>query len=555
MKELSYKDFMNQLRRRLEGYSREELYRIFVEWAKKLPSAERITFLAELVPPEPYSKRVSTTNRKEILTIVQDFAEEVKSGLYCRGEEEYYDDYGGYGGYEEFWDPEDQYFDEAWVEEAKAFFDHALDALRNKDYQLATEIYTILVDLLVNYTDNLPGSAYITEIGKLGINEMYSCYLRATYLSSPSDERPAKLLGVTHLLQWKIGDQVNLQSMLNAEFGLFLLRWIDVLKTKKDQYAKYLLREALTLSGGVQALAKFAQEAGHQHPELFLDWIRLLEQEKKYQEMITAAREGLTIVSKTHATKRAEIAETLAQAGLQLEKLDIQYEGWQLAVASEVTLSRLLSLLEIAEQQGILQEERTRAINIVQHASFSETLVVQTYLLTGHYKAAFDLCKNKGPVGWTYGTNCKVLVIPFLLKVLAKECKTCTNVVMLWEWALKAGDGFGLSISPVMQRYGKAMEKVICSIKFAEKEKETYLRWCKQETDKRVDAIVGNKYRKSYHKAARLLVAMGEILMAQGQKQAAKNLIQHYQQKYPRHVAFKRELEAALKLSRLLKSL
>lgn len=74
------------------------------------------------------------------------------------------------------------------------------------------------------------------------------------------------------------------------------------------------------------------------------------------------------------------------------------------------------------------------------------------------------------------------------------------------------------------------------------------------EVGKRVDAIVGNQHRGSYHQAAELLVAMVETLANRGEKQEGVNLIEKYRSKYPRHSAFRSEVSAAMQRSGIFES-
>ena len=77
------------------------------------------------------------------------------------------------------------------------------------------------------------------------------------------------------------------------------------------------------------------------------------------------------------------------------------------------------------------------------------------------------------------------------------------------------------------------------------------MKWCRDITGQRVDAIVGNKYRHSYHKVAGLLVAMAETLANGGEKQEGMELIERYRSKYPRHSAFKSEVTRIVQTSGL----
>ena len=68
-----------------------------------------------------------------------------------------------------------------------------------------------------------------------------------------------------------------------------------------------------------------------------------------------------------------------------------------------------------------------------------------------------------------------------------------------------------------------------------------YIDWLKDIIDKRVDAIVSNSHRKSYFKAAILVIALNEVLES-NDIQNKDDFINYYYKKYSRHSAFRREL-------------
>ncbi len=72
-----------------------------------------------------------------------------------------------------------------------------------------------------------------------------------------------------------------------------------------------------------------------------------------------------------------------------------------------------------------------------------------------------------------------------------------------------------------------------------------------KEADCRIDAIVGEKHRKSYHKAATLLVATAEILANQYKKSEGDALLEKYRQKYHRYSSFRQELQVAIGRSKI----
>lgn len=321
------------------------------------------------------------------------------------------------------------------------------------------------------------------------------------------------------------------------------------------------------LSGGTSAIAGLAREEGRRHPRAYVSWIKALEEEGDFQAMLRAAKEGLEDVPKNYRV-RAEIAEGLVRAGEHLGDAENQLVGWREAFFSNPSLSRLLSLLSMAERRGCYNEEVDAAIGRItsllkkeykdevfsleedetREATVSESLLNQAYLLAGRYEDAFHLCSNKGALGWSYGHNPKGLVIPFFLRLLSRGNDVYpSNLERLWEGAVDNACGYGWGGQDVMGRFQQAMGRVFQSVQLSADEEEGYMQWCVEEVGRRVDAIVGKKYRKSYHKAANLLAALVEVLAGRGRGADGAAVVERYRRKYSRHWAFTRELDSAIR--------
>jgi len=67
--------------------------------------------------------------------------------------------------------------------------------------------------------------------------------------------------------------------------------------------------------------------------------------------------------------------------------------------------------------------------------------------------------------------------------------------------------------------------------------------WCLKKSSDRINAIVSNTYRHSYHKAALLTVTCTEMLKELKKSAEANKFYRSIQQRYPRHSAFQAELK------------
>ena len=75
----------------------------------------------------------------------------------------------------------------------------------------------------------------------------------------------------------------------------------------------------------------------------------------------------------------------------------------------------------------------------------------------------------------------------------------------------------------------------------SDKIKQDYISWLEETIAKRVNAIVSNQHRGSYHKAAFLVCALDECLENLNIKNKGE-IIEFYEKKYFRHIAFKKEI-------------
>lgn len=74
------------------------------------------------------------------------------------------------------------------------------------------------------------------------------------------------------------------------------------------------------------------------------------------------------------------------------------------------------------------------------------------------------------------------------------------------------------------------------------------LSWLLQETTARIQAIVSNQHRTSYHKAAMLLAVLVQTYSSLGRQQEGRDLISQIETRYSRYSAFRAEIRKASRL-------
>lgn len=115
-------------------------------------------------------------------------------------------------------------------------------------------------------------------------------------------------------------------------------------------------------------------------------------------------------------------------------------------------------------------------------------------LLGGRYEKVFEMCKGRGPLGWSSGENPKPVFVTFMMVVLSKEEEVFSKILYK-----QMEDALGNTSYSVSREYVEKFRKIVDvtkkSIKLTREQEAFYLKWCKDEIGKRVDAIVSNQHR------------------------------------------------------------
>jgi hypothetical protein len=453
------------------------------------------------------------------------------------------------------------------------FFLQARSLLFQGEYKISAEVYQRLFDVLElgEEPGHLPGDPDCVNMLKVDIDEQVVLFLMSIYMNSAPTERLALLYESIKRYRDLFGD-VTLKNIVDAadtllpDFDIFLADLIGFLKNQSPMIDSELLREAIALEGGVPAISEFARQYADKYPKAYVDWITALEKNGDTDSVIQVAREGLSRIPRDFKV-RAEVAEAISRIGEKLNDNALRLEGYRECFYSRPSIQGLLDLYIVAIENDCFDEVRNEVEQRVaelyrdrmpvtiypnieqQSSSVSVNVFFNALLLSGRYEKVFDMCKGKDLLGWSTGDNPKPLLITFMMMVLSDEGRHAKMLNSQWEEAI----GIGYSMSKAyIEKYRKVFNFIKKEyIKLDNEQEDFYLKWCRDEIGRRVDAIVSNQHRGSYHKAAGLLVAMAETLADRGEKQDGMGFIEKYKNKYSRHTAFKREVACAVQASGL----
>lgn len=538
--------FLKEVEKKIDGLSKEELKAILLMKAKNLKPTEREFFLAELSPEK---KAEVAANDDTLLTDIDYFVKRVEDGEYSHG----------WGWDDEIHD-EREWGDESWADEMDELFDRTDEVFLSGDIKLACQAYGKLLKAfhMGEETGHFPGQLSSTEMVETDLNEARSRYLRALYETTHKKERAKIIFDEIEDLKYIGFSDFDLNTIRDAlstkpeEWEEFLEDFKEILHktviTQNDSSWGYeknfvMLCELIFETDGIDGLARFAKEYGNRVHKSYLVWIKKLQETGKDNEAIEAYKKGLEVIPpQSHI--RAEISDLAAQSAKKVKDENMVFELQKDAFFSSPDIGRLLSLRESAKRLGKINvmeeilgflekyyENKSSISNL-------EKLLVQAYILNEDYEKMWDLAKKTKPLGWSGYNSSQAVAVPFLLvsSVRGKPLKLNSSVLKIW----KGKEGYA---DDEDKRFKKIVEEDILTRDISEEERIKQMKWASSSVEKRVDAIVSNKYRGSYDKAALLLVACAEALNLLGRTAEALTFFDKIKYRYTHYSAFQREIK------------
>ncbi|PTL77024.1 hypothetical protein [Vitiosangium sp. GDMCC 1.1324] len=568
---LPLKEFREAFETRLAACSADELSVLLRVLASRVRPSERLSFLQSLQEPSD-SGAQALLGQHELL----DDIAELSHSLPEMARE-----------WEELWPEEDILGPYAkLLEPLTALFSHAQEASERGQYPLAREAYHALFELLT-YEDEFGRGLRPEHLSQVDFPEARARYLRAVYLTTPPEQRAPVLLeqmrrvrsllprGPRPLMQ----DWLDISSEPLPDSDVFLRDWVSLLREQDGPDADAWLREAIRLSQGTRGLRELAFSEPSRHPRAFVELLAALEREGPPRKVLTTAREALEVLP-SGLPLRAAIADFLVSAAARLGQADtVRSARWE-AFVSRPTLSRMLDLRDsrssASERSRVMREAARHLEEVLQKprrpsgsmavllddedrleapAHVDRRLLAHAWLLALDWESAHAIAAKESPLGWTYGDNPQGTVVPAFLVLLSRQPLGALprNVDRLWHQALESGAHAGDWYSGderhdavLRDRLSRAYADVLPAFSLEPSEHERMLEWSLEIARKRVSSIVSNKHRRSYGKAATLLVASAEVLWLQGEQARGNLLLAGFRESFRRHRAFQAELDEAV---------
>lgn len=536
---IALKPFLEELEARLNALSAEKLRAVLVAHAERLPARERERFLDVFTePPDPGAEPAGAD--EPLLAEIDAFAARVRSGAYLEG-----------WGWDDDLHEERAFGDESWADEMDWLFRGAAACFVAGNLELAREAYDRLLSLLADEEAGFCGSLSPEEMLETDVGEAKARYLRALYETAPDGERPGRLADELSRLGW-VGGDIALRQIAETrrapplDFEAFLFRWIERAGAD-DRLPVELLIEAVELARGSNGLAELARERGVRQPEIFLAWTDALARGERLDDASAACREALAALDPRGGT-RAEIAERLADIAERRGDRAIVLEGRRSAWAASPSRARLLAMHEAAAALDRISEVLAAEADALEQdaTAAGPRLTSELLLLAERIAPALALLEAAPPLGWSGRSHAGPVVVPYLLAAAACRGAPDRGAPLLaeqFEGIDAPGDERGLS---------RLLAEQLAAAPAGDAERERWLTAARSAVERRTAAVVEAKHRHAYGRVASLVAACAEAIVLARDPAAGGGFVAEMRARYPRHSAFREELDRAVRRSPLL---
>jgi len=586
---MNQKDFLQKSSELLAGMSTEELRNCLHNIARKTKENKRAEFMQllhdcchQVAPDSSATKfRLKQQMSQEAVRVRLAAVTEVFSRIedcdLCLSAQGHEDHSNGYGFDDWVWQYEDKEGVGPSIEEAASL---AYTCVNDGRYAEALSVFELIIGTQVLVEDESSGDSFDFGIEELVEEKLVSINLRALALNvlyaeyqlQPADSRAQSLFSYFRLPYFKdihIEDVFSVGREELRDIDLFFQSWVDYLMQQSGEVAARLLREGALYSKGTLGLVEAARHSYKVHPSSYLAAVQEYEKAHDYQHMKEIGKEALENLE-GDLELRGEIALKVAQASSCTNDMELMKACWYEAFYSDSTVSNYLRLFvdrDVTERYRTCAEKRIDEVPITaihvsdtSETARNELTAIEHKSLSffaGHFARIKAWClEDKRPLGWSgrfikYGVDLLLLYL-YAGSKLGKAGKKIAgqvaarsgfhesqNLVFMQENAV-----FAAEVSP--QKGEEIFWDIFCrwkgSYTLTADEAWPYVEWLESVIDKRIEAIIGGKYRNKYGDVALLAAALGEVKESLGVKMAKKEIINKYFTKYPRYSAFRSEL-------------
>lgn len=439
----------------------------------------------------------------------------------------------------------------------------------HKEYDKARTVYDLVCDLKFQscrtefdeWTEMTLQDLVYADILSVSMNQLLLSRLYLIYQTVKGEARSSEIYSLLYDSKGRYVDslypeQNSIETMFSigpeeiTDIPEFYTEWISFLMKTPDPYAGTLLIEACLARGGMKLLLYTAAQASITHPVLYKHAMETMLSQNDFEGCQKTGLEAIRNIPQKLKI-RGEIADLTGQAAQKLQHPEIvkltDIEGFR----SISDIPHFLNFFSYPDDPKLISDALLHIdalpapsnpywqMSIIKEAQ--NTLHREDKLLLSFFAGDFDPLineskKDQNKLGWS--RSLKGIAVPLLILLLNKSSQiTRTNEDLLQELSFRLGYN-AVNSSQFIEQYQVWKKNITVS-------DDTYAKfmpWIKEEVHYRTESIVDGGIRKSYYKAAELIVALGETMESRGIANAKARIIDHYSKQHNRKSAFKKEL-------------
>lgn len=539
------KEFYRKVNEYIKEIKKEEIVDFVNNILRKIPESKFEEILCMINMDNTYLSDIEIKNR--INEYKEKFKEIEEGKLYFYAEQ--YEDYSyGWDDWKIEYSDRDNLGD--IIEDS---VEYAVNLVNHKEYSYAKEIFDMILETNYQAFDEDMGESF--EISLLDIRAyelisvnismlcLYIIYVTYQISSNKSEDIYRYFKNNPNFRNISIEDSFKLGTEKLTNLDEFYLEWINFLSGIKGDVEYRLLREALIYTDYV-GYERYINQITENQPKIYIDIFNYLREENKIDELIDLGNKVLQTID-----NNLKIGSDIA---LYLANVDIENKEEYICKAFKFN-TNVLNLLRIINN-GYYEKHKDdiKSKIIYTNAKESEETNIidkETYYLlqffTGNFETFYnESIKHKKLLGWTNSFEKTSVYIWLLLlnennETTKSYSKIISDIFSDIGYSEKDNQLLNNNIDEIWKKWKS-------NFKIDEGIKTKVIKWLKVLIENRVEAIMEGNYRKSYYKAALLVVAYGEMILSQniGTKE---EYIKYFTNKYSRRSAFKGELNELIK--------
>ena len=551
--------FISEIKKAVDAIPSEQLKHNIISYASELPPARRLEFF-QIISFEDFGDfETSHVDFEEDLQLTEDveaFYQNICVGVYNHTLDIH--------------NPDEV---PSWVDDMDVLFSRTDDAFLSGDFEKSSRAYSFLFsalhvaeDIAVEHKMYSAQDIVITDV-----SDAKAKYLRSLYEIAPREERAAALydvmqenyaLGNVHCGIEAIDQAFPIQIENVAVFAEIWIAFLNNLEVDDtddfEAVRRWLVREAVLLSRGVDGLEALADTDGQNHPEIFFDLVTSYVDVDDVKKAEAVCVRGIEKITSPH--QQAVLADWLAKIAEKDNDMILALKHRRQAWRFEPTQRRLVnwcSTLNQTPDDTALREE----------ISFLESLPGNNYVrlismlevLAGDYDKLCRTLLDAEPLGWKLDNHPGFFLLPVTLIAGAglKELPEMSQLYQISEdikglfvrWEQETNE---MDSDEDFRSYLDFLFPALQKHPLSEEERITFLRTAHTVLLKRLRAISNNHLEYAYHKVANQVAAFVEVCLLSSRDSMAESFLTTVRNRFLRNTGLRSEIKLAMGISRII---